>query len=137
MSAIRSKHTKPEILVRRILSSLGYRYRLHSKKIPGKPDIVLSRLRKVIFVHGCFWHRHTCRYGKVKPQTNAEFWEKKLASNIARDHKNRALLRGENWKYLVIWECQTKTPAKLLNTISRFLDKPVIPTKSSKAAVGD
>ena len=122
MAAIRSKDTKPEILVRRILTSLGYRYRLHGKAQPGKPDIVLSRLRKVIFVHGCFWHRHRCRYGSVQPKTNAKFWQIKLQGNVERDRINRRSLRRKQWEYLVVWECETRSPSRLLNKLIRFLE---------------
>jgi DNA mismatch endonuclease (patch repair protein) len=122
MAAIRSRDTKPEILVRRILTSLGYRYRLHGKTLPGRPDIVLARRRKVIFVHGCFWHRHRCRYGSVQPKTNAKFWEKKLLGNVQRDRINHDRLRQEKWQYLIIWECETGNPDRLLNKLIRFLE---------------
>ena len=130
MAAIRSKHTKPEIAVRRLLRSLGIRYRLHGSKLPGKPDIVLSKLRRVIFVHGCFWHRHSCRFGMVQPRTNAEFWLGKRSGNVERDRKNRRELRKKNWASLVIWECETKKPALLLKKINRFLGDVI---KRSKA----
>ena len=122
MAAIRSKHTKPEIIVRKILRSLGYRYRLHGKSLPGKPDVVLPGLRKAIFVHGCFWHRHRCRYGLVQPRTNAAFWCKKLNGNTQRDVMNRRELRRQKWKCLVDWECQTKKPDVLISKIIRFLE---------------
>jgi DNA mismatch endonuclease (patch repair protein) len=127
MAAIRSKNTKPEIIVRRLLRSLGHGYRLHGKNLPGRPDIVLPGLRKVIFVHGCFWHRHRCRYGSVQPKTNAAFWIKKLQGNIQRDKTNRRELRRIKWQSLVVWECQTKKPEALLKKITRFLKSDHLP----------
>jgi DNA mismatch endonuclease (patch repair protein) len=124
MAAVRSKHTKPELVVRRLLTLLGYRYRLHGKSLPGKPDIVLTRLRKVIFVHGCFWHQHSCRHGLVQPKTNAKFWRKKLLGNVKRDRENRRILRRDKWQYLVIWECEIRKPVQLLMKIIRFLEHP-------------
>ena len=121
MSRIRDKNTKPEILVRKIIHRMGYRFRLHRKDLPGKPDIVLSRHRKIIFVHGCFWHIHNCRYGKVTPKTNAEFWASKRQGNVARDKQNLRRLRKDSWKVLVIWECQTKDRDKLKSKLKKFL----------------
>ncbi len=109
MASIRGKDTKPEIVVRRVVHSLGYRYGLHRQNLPGKPDIVLSRHQKVIFVHGCFWHKHTCRYGRVQPQTNISFWNNKRESNRLRDLRNMKLLRKSGWEVLVVWECWTKS----------------------------
>jgi DNA mismatch endonuclease (patch repair protein) len=129
MAAIRSKHTKPEIIVRRLVRSLGYRYRLHGVNLQGKPDIVLPKLRKVIFVHGCFWHRHSCRYGLVKPKTNADFWLNKRTGNVERDKKNRRELRRKKWSALVIWECETKKPQLLLRKATRFLKAASSTTK--------
>ena len=101
MSRIRNKDTRPEILVRSIVHRLGYRYALHRKDLPGKPDIVLTRHRKIIFIHGCFWHMHKCRYGRVKPATNADFWQTKREGNVARDKRNLRKLRKDSWKVLV------------------------------------
>jgi DNA mismatch endonuclease (patch repair protein) len=106
MSRIRGKDTKPEMVVRRLVHAMGYRYRLHQKDLPGKPDLVFPCLKKVIFVHGCFWHVHNCRYGRVKPATNAEFWERKRSGNRERDARNRRHLKHLGWQALVIWECQ-------------------------------
>jgi DNA mismatch endonuclease (patch repair protein) len=131
MAAIRSKNTKPEIVVRTTLRALGYHYRLHEKSLPGKPDIVLARSRKVIFVHGCFWHRHRCRYGSVQPRTNEEFWRNKFQGNTGRDKLNRRELRQRGWHCLVIWECQTKDPESLSKILVRFLDDK-IPPKASR-----
>lgn len=106
MAAIRSKNTKPEIAIRSLLHSLGYRFRLHRKDLPGKPDIVLPRYRTVIFINGCFWHQHPgCRQATV-PGSNVEFWQRKLQSNVARDIRNRELLQAAGWNVLVIWECE-------------------------------
>jgi len=105
MAAIKGKDTKPELTVRRFLHSLGYRFRLHGSEMPGRPDIVLPRLRTVIFVHGCFWHQHRdCRFA-VMPKTNVSFWSKKLEANSARDARNSARLRRLGWRVLTIWEC--------------------------------
>ena len=114
MSAIKSKNTKPEIKVRKVLHSMGYRFRLHSKDLPGSPDIVLPKYKTVIFVHGCFWHRHeNCKYATT-PKTRKEFWEKKFRENINRDNLNQANLSLKGWKIIIIWECQLKGDIKKL-----------------------
>lgn len=123
MSRIRSRNTKPEIVVRSIVHRMGYRFRLHQKNLPGKPDIVLPRHRKIIDVRGCFFHMHSCRYGRVKPATNDEFWLAKRQSNRLRDKRNARLLRDAGWNVLVIWECQTKTSDRLEKMLSRFLSQ--------------
>lgn len=123
MSRIRSRNTKPEIVVRSVVHRMGYRFRLHQKNLPGKPDIVLSRHRKIIDVRGCFFHMHSCRYGRVKPATNDEFWLAKRQSNRLRDKRNARLLKGAGWNVLVIWECQTKTSDHLEKVLSGFLSK--------------
>lgn len=116
MSRIRGKDTKPELLVRKFLHTQGYRYRLHVKDLPGKPDIVLPKYKTVIFIHGCFWHGHTnCKYFKV-PQTRTEWWLNKINSNKANDEKVVKQLRKEGWKTIVIWECQLK-PLKAQRTL--------------------
>lgn len=108
MAAVKSKNTKPEMQVRKILHSLGYRFRLHRKDLPGKPDIVLPKFKTVIFINGCFWHQHVgCKHASI-PQTNTEFWEKKLSNNVERDRKNYQALFDMGWKVLVIWECEVK-----------------------------
>lgn len=112
MASIRSKDTKPEMIVRKIVRGLGYQYRLHRKDLPGKPDLVFPGMKKVIFVHGCFWHKHRCRYGKVVPQTNAEFWDAKRESNRLRDIRNRRMLHTMGWSTMVIWECWLKDRKK-------------------------
>lgn len=122
MSNIKGKNTKPEMLVRSQVYRMGYRYRLHQKDLPGKPDLVFASRRKVIFVHGCFWHMHDCRYGAVKPATNASFWETKRMSNVVRDKKNLTALEEDGWKILIIWECQISSGIELLTkTITEFL----------------
>jgi DNA mismatch endonuclease (patch repair protein) len=121
MSQIRDKNTKPEIIVRSIVHGMGFRYSLHNNKLPGKPDIVLSRHKKIIFVHGCFWHMHNCKYGKVKPATNVNFWQVKRQGNVTRDKRNIKELKKLGWKVLVIWECQTKKPKKTIDRIKKFL----------------
>lgn len=108
MSRIRSKDTKPEMLVRRFLHANGFRYRLHDKKLPGKPDIVLPKYKTVIFIHGCFWHGHEgCKY-YVVPRTKTEWWLNKINSNIANDKKSLEALRETGWNVLHIWECELK-----------------------------
>jgi DNA mismatch endonuclease (patch repair protein) len=107
MSRIRSRDTKPELIVRKWLWARGYRYRLYTKKLPGKPDILLPKYRAVIFVHGCFWHRHNCKLAST-PATRREFWEKKLNGNVKRDRENIKKLEQLNWRVLVIWECEIK-----------------------------
>ena len=105
MSGIRSKNTRPEMFVRRYLHGLGFRYSLHSKILPGHPDLVLSKHRVAIFVHGCFWHRHEgCRFAST-PSTRTKFWKKKFDANIARDRRNMDALTSNGWRVIVIWEC--------------------------------
>jgi len=109
MASIRGKDTHPEIAVRRVLHAMGFRFRLYRKDLPGKPDIVLPKLRTVIFVHGCYWHRHPCcKDGQRMPATNAEVWAKKFQANVARDKKNWEALETLGWRVLVLWECQTR-----------------------------
>ena len=109
MSKVRSSGTKPEVIVRKELHSLGFRFRLHSKLLPGKPDIVLPKHRAVIFVHGCFWHHHTgCGKSKL-PASNAEFWQTKIFENVRRDAQIKSEPKRLGWRVLVIWECETKS----------------------------
>lgn len=108
MSRIRNRNTKPEMFVRSMIHKMGFRYRLHRKDLAGKPDLVFPSPRKIIFVHGCFFHMHDCQYGKVTPITNADFWQNKRLGNVGRDRKNIETLTKEGWKVLVIWECMTK-----------------------------
>lgn len=106
MRAVKSKDTTPEIQVRRFVHSLGYRYRLHRKDLPGKPDLVFPKLRKVIFVHGCFWHGHTCNRGARMPKTNVDYWSTKIDRNRSRDEEHLKSLSVLGWKTLVVWECR-------------------------------
>jgi DNA mismatch endonuclease (patch repair protein) len=121
MSQVRSKDTKPEKVVRSVLHRLGYRFRLHRKDLPGKPDIVLPKYHAVIFVHGCFWHQHPNCKKATYPKSNAIFWKQKLDSNIERDRHNQDELLQLGWRVLVIWECQTKHPNTLMEQLSHFL----------------
>src|SRR5437868_5010041 len=108
MSRIRSQNTNPEVRVRQMLYALGFRFRLHRKDLPGKPDIVLPKYRIVIFVHGCFWHQHSGCIDCSNPKTNTNYWRPKLLANLKRDRKHRRRLRGLGWNSIVIWECQTE-----------------------------
>ncbi len=107
MAGIRSKNTKPEMVVRRFLHGQGYRYRLHRKDLPGTPDLVLPKYQAVIFVHGCFWHGHDCRYYRL-PKTRTAFWAEKIAGNRSRDEKNQRLLEAEGWRVIVVRECEIR-----------------------------
>jgi DNA mismatch endonuclease (patch repair protein) len=121
MSRIRSKDTKPEKMIRSLLHRMGYRFRLHVKNLPGKPDIVLPKYKTVIFVHGCFWHRHPkCKYAYT-PKSRIEFWGKKFADNIARFKIVKKELAHLKWKVVVVWECEIKSNAELVNKLRRSL----------------
>lgn len=120
MAAVRSKHTEPELVVRKIVYGLGYRYRLHWKKLPGKPDLVFPGKRKAIFVHGCFWHGHDCVRGRL-PSTNPDFWEQKIDKNKERDSRVRDQLESQGWDVLTIWQCRFKNISDVKQTIARFL----------------
>jgi len=122
MAAIKAKNTKPEMLVRKFLHANGYRYKLHDKSLPGKPDIVLPKYKTVIFVHGCYWHGHkNCKYFVV-PKTRTEWWLNKINGNIANDAKAAKALKKEGWKIITIWECGLK-PAKVEQTLKSVLKK--------------
>ena len=121
MRRVRSRDTKPELLVRRLVHGMGYRYRLSDPSLPGKPDLVFRSKKKVVFVHGCFWHQHGCGNYKM-PKTRLDFWLPKLASNKARDERVRKELLELGWEVLVIWECETRgDPSKLAEKIASFL----------------
>ncbi len=113
MSQIKGSNTKPEILVRQFLFSNGLRFRLHDKKLPGRPDIVLAKYNAIIFVHGCFWHGHKGCKKYVIPRTNTEFWQNKIQTNIINDRKHTITLKKAGWKVLVVWECQLKSKSTL------------------------
>lgn len=121
MGQVRSKDTKPELIVRSILHRNGYRFRLHSNKLPGKPDIIMTKYHTVIFVHGCFWHRHKNCQDATMPKTNTAFWEHKLNQNVERDKKNQATLKQLCWKVIVVWECETTNTDLLLNKLHKAL----------------
>lgn len=121
MSRIKGKNTKPELLVRSLVHRLGYRFRLHRKDLPGNPDIVLPRHRKIILVHGCFWHQHPDCPRAALPSTNMEFWTTKLTKNRERDLRNIQALEEQGWKVLVIWQCETKDPEALYERCLSFL----------------
>lgn len=121
MGRVRSKNTKPELVVRRLVHSLGYRYRLHRTDLPGCPDLVFVSLKKLIFIHGCFWHRHNGCPNTRLPKSRLDFWQPKLEANRTRDARNLRRLRARGWRILVIWECQVRNVAKLERRITRFL----------------
>ena len=124
MSRIRMRDTKPELVVRKTVHRLGYRFRIHKRDLVGKPDLVFSRLRKIIFVHGCFWHQHAgCKYAR-KPKTGREYWLPKLAGNVARDRRVRGALQADGWRILTLWECELRDIAKLEGRLARFLSRP-------------
>lgn len=119
MSRIRGKDTTPEKAVRSVIHRLGYRFRLHAKKLPGRPDVVLPRLRTVVLVHGCFWHRHKGCQNCTTPSNNRGFWLEKFAGNVARDELNQQKLKEAGWNSIVVWECETKDILKLEERLSR------------------
>lgn len=123
MALVRSKNTKPERIVRRLAHGMGYRYRLHRRDLPGTPDLVFAGRRKVIFVHGCFWHRHAgCALARL-PKSRGEFWLPKLEGNAARDRRASRALKRLGWSVMTIWECQLKNTVRLEARIRRFLDE--------------
>jgi DNA mismatch endonuclease (patch repair protein) len=124
MSGIRGKNTKPEILVRSFLHRRGLRFRLHSSKLPGRPDLVLPRYRSVVFVHGCFWHQHPgCRFAYM-PKSNVERWQKKFSENRARDFEAVRALEAQGWSVFTIWECQVRDDAALEQLVDRIRNSP-------------
>jgi DNA mismatch endonuclease, patch repair protein len=120
MRAIRSRDTLPELAVRSLVHRLGYRFRLHRKDLPGKPDLVFPARRKVIFVHGCFWHAHACKSGLI-PKSNREFWVPKLRLNKVRDKKNQKKLTQQGWDSLTVWQCELKNSNAVSRRVKRFL----------------
>jgi len=121
MQAVRSKDTSPELSVRKLLHSSGYRYRLHRRDLPGCPDLVFAGPRKVIFVHGCFWHGHSCKRGARTPKSNSDYWISKIQRNRTRDRRTRRRLRDAGWAVLTIWECQIKDTESLMKRVDGFL----------------
>ena len=122
MRAVKGKDTGPEMLVRRLTHGLGYRYRLHAKELPGKPDMAFRPRKKVIFMHGCFWHGHQCKRGDRTPKNNRTYWKKKISRNRERDRENMEALRHQGWRALVVWECETKDVEQLAEHIRSFLN---------------
>lgn len=123
MAKIRSKDTKPELKLRRALHAIGYRYRLHDRNLPGRPDLVFSGRRKVIFVNGCFWHGHDCPVGSRLPKTNTAFWAEKRRRNQERDVLQRSQLRDMGWTYVDVWECEVAANAQIVQEVRAFLDQ--------------
>lgn len=123
MRQVRGKDTAPELVVRRLLHSLGYRFRLHRADLPGHPDIVLSRRRKIIFVHGCFWHRHPRCRKTTTPATNREFWMSKFRHNVERDKRKTCQLQLLGWEVLVVWECETRDLERLKERLVWEMEK--------------
>jgi len=123
MSRVRSRDTKPELVVRSTLHSMGYRYVLHSRDLPGHPDLVFPSRKMIVFVHGCFWHGHRCKYGLAQPKTNVGFWKDKISTNATRDRRHVRVLRRHGWKVKMIWECEIKKNSWIEKTV-RFLGPP-------------
>ena len=123
MARVHSRDTSPEMLVRRLLHRLGYRYRLHVRPLPGCPDLVFPGRRKVLFVHGCFWHGHDCRRGARMPKTNSEYWEQKIGRNKARDLVQQEALAAAGWAVMVVWECETRDVDGLTARLVAFLEE--------------
>ncbi len=123
MQSVKSKDTKPEWTVRHLLHRLGYRYRLHVRNLPGKPDIVFTKKRKAIFVHGCYWHGHGCRIGQP-PKSNLEYWLPKIAANQERDARKQSEIESLGWSVLVVWQCETKDLTGLESRLTQFLGDP-------------
>jgi len=123
MRAVKGADTAPELAVRRLAHSMGYRFRLHRNDLPGKPDLTFPRLRKVIFVNGCFWHGHDCARGARVPVQNRQYWTRKVARNVERDMSAQSALQRLGWKSLVVWECEIKDHDRLRRALRRFLGK--------------
>lgn len=122
MARIRKTDTKPELIVRRLAHRLGFRFRLYRRDLPGNPDLTFPGRKKVIFVHGCFWHRHDCRHGQKLPNSKPDYWAPKLARNAERDRINAQKLHALGWKLLVLWECELTDTHKLERRMTRFLN---------------
>lgn len=123
MAKIGGKHTAPEMIVRRMVHAMGFRFRLHRKDLPGSPDLVLPRHKKIVLVHGCYWHGHGCKIGRL-PKSNVLFWQDKIVKNRARDERNLADLAALGWRTLVVWQCETRKPVELRKALLAFLGTP-------------
>ena len=135
MAAVKGRNTGPERIVRKLVHALGYRFRLQKRGLPGTPDLVLSRLRAVILVHGCFWHAHSCRWGR-EPRSNKAYWREKRRQNRTRDRRTVAALRRRGWRVLVVWGCQTKTFGRLRTRVLAFLtscERPALYSEHPRA----
>ncbi|MYC32951.1 MAG: DNA mismatch endonuclease Vsr [Chloroflexi bacterium] len=121
MRRVRARSSRAELMVRQLTHRMGYRYRLHRRDLPGRPDLVFAKSRKVIFVHGCFWHGHSCRSGQNRPKSNTAYWEPKLTRNMARDVENLADLARMGWQALVVWECELRDVEQIREKIKLFL----------------
>lgn len=133
MSRIRGKDTQPELIVRSILHRYGFRFRLHHKGLPGKPDIVLRKYKTVILVHGCFWHRHNNCPDATTPKSRSGYWENKFKENTERDKRTTEALKNSGWKVIIVWECETSKPEKLINRLIEEIKSPgIIINKESK-----
>lgn len=126
MARIRKADSRPEMAVRRIAHRLGYRFRLHRRDLPGTPDLVFPRFRRIVFVHGCFWHQHECRLGKKQPATRREYWSPKLGRNVARDSANREALEAMGWRVLTLWECEIADEARTQQELQAFMEPPLL-----------
>jgi len=121
MRAVKSRNTKPEMIVRRMVHAMGKRYRLHRQDLPGKPDLTFPRLKKIIFVHGCFWHGHDCKRGDRHPKENADYWANKIKRNQERDTAAQTALHSMGWDVLIVWECQLKNREAIDEKLKLFL----------------
>ena len=124
MSAIKSKGTKPEVAVRRALHALGYRFRVNVRRLPGTPDIVFAKRKTVVFVNGCFWHSHDCKWGRVVPKTNPEFWAVKRRATVDRDARKELALQALGWKTITLWECQLRSTSVAIESAVSILGPP-------------
>ncbi|MCL2519088.1 MAG: very short patch repair endonuclease [Oscillospiraceae bacterium] len=122
MRRIKSKNTKPEIIFRKLIHRVGYRYRLHDKKLPGKPDLVLKKFKTAIFIHGCFWHQHEKCLKAATPKSNIDYWGKKLVKNLERDADNIRRLKYGGWHVFIVWECELKNPERIFKRFESFID---------------
>lgn len=138
MSGIRAKNTRPELVLRRALHALGFRYRLHVRNLPGKPDLVFPKYRAIIQVHGCFWHRHGCSK-TTNPASNSEFWQMKFARNVDRDREVEVRLRELGWRVAIVWECEISSEQKhsWINAIARFIREPEMSELELDKAIND